>query len=85
VKAGALLERSDKPGEVGVRGDSLHQKMKMIGHEAVRNYDKVFVVRGSQKLPDHEVHRTAGLEHPSADVRADCEQIPITAGVIEYG
>jgi hypothetical protein len=46
----ALTEHLRAPQKIGICGDALDQRVKMVGHEAVRNYFDTVRFASTQKL-----------------------------------
>jgi hypothetical protein len=64
-------------------GLAVHQEMNVVAHEAVRDNCKLAVSRGTKNLREDAVDNLFADEHRSSFVRAECQRIPVKAGVVE--
>ena len=57
--------------------------MKMVRHEAVRNYCELLPARDVAQGPENASDRGSVAKDRAAFVRADCHKIPMYAAILE--
>jgi hypothetical protein len=77
----ALTEHLRALQKIGICGGALDQRVKMLGHEAVRNYFDTVRLASTQKFCSDNVDRCAVDERLGAVERAHCDEDTVWSNV----
>src|SRR5215216_4034421 len=83
VKRRALLEHPHELSKIRRVRHALQHQMKVVGHEAVRNYRNVGILRSTRKLRTHRSNRRFADKDTIATFDTYRHGIPIPTEIIE--